>query len=331
MVDRVGDAATTLELGYWLSSEEHAPLDLVRCAQRAEEVGFTSAVISDHFHPWTSRQGQAPFAWTVLGAIAASTTRIRVGTGVTAPIIRMHPAVVAQAAATAACLMPGRFFLGLGSGERLNEHVTGQHWPPPATRAEMLEEAVTVIRRLFDGGMVDFRGEHLTVERAQLFTRPEVAPPVYLAAGGRGGARRAGRIADGLIAAAPDRQLVDAFEAAGGAGRPRVGQVKVCWAASDAEARRIAREWWPIAGLPSSLLTELAEPRHFEAAGALVTESQVADVIACGPDPEVHMAAIGRYAAAGFSEVLVHQVGPDQCGFFEFYEREIIPRMADFS
>ncbi len=170
-----------LELGYWLSSEEHDPKVLVRNAARAEEVGFRLAGISDHFHPWVPEQGQSPFVWSVLGGIAEATDQLRVGTGVTAPLIRMHPAIVAHAAATAAVMLDGRFFLGVGTGERLNEHITGVHWPRPDVRREMLEEAVSMIRRLWEGEPVEHHGAHYTVEQAQLFTRPERPPPIVVA------------------------------------------------------------------------------------------------------------------------------------------------------
>ena len=210
----------SVTLGYWLSSEEHPPSALVDLAADAEAAGFGTAMISDHFHPWVRQQGQAPFVWGVLGAIAERTTSLRVGTGVTAPIRRLHPAVVAHAAATAAALMPGRFFLGVGSGERLNEHVVGGAWPPATVRREMLEEAVEIIRALLAGGPVSRRGQFFDVEDAELFSRPVVSPPIMVAAGGRKGATLAGRIGDGLIGVAPAPGVVEAFEAAGGLGKP---------------------------------------------------------------------------------------------------------------
>lgn len=314
-----------LRIGYWLSSEEHGPARLVDLAVTAEEVGFPTAMISDHFHPWTSRQGQAPFVWSVLGAIGRATSALEVGTGVTAPIRRMHPVVVAHAAATVAAMMPGRFFLGLGTGERLNEHITGEHWPRPGTRRRMLEEAVGVIRDLWSGDEVNHHGRFFTVEHARLFTRPEVPPPLLLAVGGRRSAELAGRVADGMIGVTPSEHHITAFEASGGAGKPRRGQVHVCWAPTEEEARRTARQWWPQQALPSSLLTELARPAQFEDAASLVSEGDVAKTVVCGPDPERHLAAIGRFAAAGFDDVYVHQVGPDQEGFFRFYADAVLP------
>jgi G6PDH family F420-dependent oxidoreductase len=317
--------ARPFEVGYWLSSEEHGARELVDPAVAAEASGFGSAMISDHFHPWTPVQGHAPFVWTIIGGIAARTSTLHLATGVTAPIVRVHPVVVAHAAATAAVLLPGRFALGLGSGERLNEHVTGQPWPRPGIRRRMLAEAVEVIRGLLAGGPFDHEGDWFRVEHAELFTRPATPPPLWLAVGGRRSARLAGERADGMVAVAPDSRLVEGFEAAGGMGGERAGQLHVCWAETEAEARATAHQWWPVAGLPPRLLSEPERPADVAGAAALVTEDAVADAVVCGPDPEQHVRAIARFAAAGFSRVYVHQVGPDQSGFFGFYEREVLP------
>ena len=318
-----------IELGYALSSEEHPPNDLVRYARLAEETGFSFAFISDHYHPWIDRQGQSPFVWSVLGAIAHATRRLRVGTGVTCPTIRMHPAIIAQAAATTAAMMPGRFFLGVGSGENLNEHITGCHWPPPDVRLEMLEEAVEVIRLLWQGGTRDHRGRYYTVENARLYTLPPEPPPIVVAAAGPRAAETAGRIGDGLVSTSPEREILQQFEKAGGGGKPRYGQVAVCWARDEAAARRTAHEWWPNAGLKGPLTVELALPAHFEAAASLVREEDVAKKIVCGPDPERHVEQIRKFADAGYEYVYVHQIGPDQEGFFDFYRREIMPRLRE--
>ena len=315
-------------LGYAISSEEHAPLDLVANAVRAEEAGFELALISDHFHPWIDRQGHSPFVWGVIGAIAARTERLRLGTGVTCPTIRIHPGIVAQAAATAAALMPGRFFLGVGTGENLNEHVLGDRWPPTALRREMLEEAVTVMRELWEGELTTHRGTHYTVENARLYTLPDQPLEVMVAAGGPESAELAGRIGDGLVGTAPDREHLARFEAAGGEGKPRFGQLTVCWAESEEDARRTAHEIWPNAALRGPLGQELPLPSHFEAASAMVTEDDVAAVVTCGPDPEKHVEAIEAFVAAGYDHVYVHQVGPDQEGFIRFAERELLPHYA---
>src|SRR6185436_3093586 len=206
----------TIELGYWISSEEHSPNDLVYSAQRAEEMGFRFALISDHFHPWSDRQGHSPFVWSVIGAIAHATQHLRLGTAVTCPTTRLHPAIIAQASATAATMMPGRFFLGVGTGENLNEHILGQRWPPSDVRRDMLAEAVEVIRLLWGGGEQSHHGKYYTVENARLYTLPDEPPPLFIAASGKNSAQLAGHLGDGLIAVAPLRELVESFRRAGG-------------------------------------------------------------------------------------------------------------------
>jgi G6PDH family F420-dependent oxidoreductase len=316
-----------LRLGYKLSSEEFGPADLVRQAARAEAAGFEFALISDHFHPWTDRQGQSPFVWAVLGAIAGATERLSVGTGVTCPTIRTHPAIVAHAAASVAAMMPGRFFLGVGTGENLNEHVTGAKWPPVDVRREMLEEAVKVIRLLWRGGVRSHRGPHYALENARLYTLPRRPPPIMVAASGPESARLAGRIGDGFVTTDPDSALLRTFRRAGGHGKPSFVEVTVCWARSERQARRTAHEIWALAALEGSLFTEIAQPAHFEAAFKPITEAQVAAAVVCGPDPTRHLAAIRRASRAGYDHVCVHQVGPDQDGFLRFYEAEVLPRL----
>ncbi len=319
-----------MELGYQLSSEEHPAPDLVGYARRAEETGFSYAVISDHFHPWLHRQGQSPFVWSVLGAIAQVTKRLRVGTAVTAPIRRTPPYLVAHAAATVATMMPGRFFLGVGSGENLNEHVTGEWWPPSETRREMLEEAVDVIKKLWAGGTVEHFGKHYTVDNARIYSRPLEPPAIMVSAGGKDGAELAARIGDGLIGTAPSEELVQAFEEAGGRGKPRYAQIDVCVAEDEAEARRIAHAQWAApAAIPPRLLTKLRVPADFEAVADLVTEDQVCDSVLCEADPERHLAKIKEFADAGFDHVHVHQVGGDQEFFFRFYERDVLPQVRE--
>jgi G6PDH family F420-dependent oxidoreductase len=312
------------EIGYSLSSEEHSPRVLVETAVAAEEAGFGFALVSDRYHPWTDRQGESPFVWSVIGAIAQATRRLRLGTGVTCPTMRIHPAVIAQAAATSALLLEDRFFLGVGTGENLNEHVLGDRWPSHAERTEMLEEAVVVIRRLWEGGLVSHRGRHYTVDRARLYSIPDEPPPIAVAAGSGDAAELAGRIGDALIATAPDRELVERFEQAGGHGRPTYGQLTVCWAETDAEAVSIASEWWPNAALEGDLGQELPLPRHFRQATATLTPDQVAGAVVCGPDADRHREAIAEFERAGFDHVYVHQVGPDQEGFMRFYRREVL-------
>jgi coenzyme F420-dependent glucose-6-phosphate dehydrogenase len=226
-----------LEYGYNLSSEEHSPNDLVKNARRAEEIGFDFALVSDHYHPWLDRQGHSAFVWSVIGAVAHATERLRLGTGVTCPIMRIHPAIIAQAAATSAAMMPGRFFLGIGSGENLNEHILGDHWPPAPIRLEMLEEAVEIIRMLWEGEEASYYGTFYTVEDARIYTLPDELPPIYMASSGEISAQLAGRIADGLIGTAPLKKVMENFDKGGGTGKPRYGKVDVCWAPS-VEGRR---------------------------------------------------------------------------------------------
>jgi coenzyme F420-dependent glucose-6-phosphate dehydrogenase len=316
------------ELGYALSSEEHRPNNLVRYSQRAEEVGFGFALISDHYHPWIDRQGQSPFVWSVIGAIAQVTEHLQLGTGVTCPIMRTHPAIIAQAAATAAAMMPGRFFLGVGSGENLNEHIIGEGWPETEVRHEMLAEAIEIIRGLWQGGLMSFRGDYYTVENARLYTLPEAPPPIFLAAAADRAAELAGTIGDGLIAVSPQKETLDAFDRAGGEGKPKYGQVMACWAEDEATARKTAFDWWPNAGIGGELGQELPLPRHFEQAAEMLAEEDVAKVVVCGPDPERHLQAIGAFADAGYDHVYVHQIGPDQDGFFDFYKREVLPKVG---
>lgn len=317
-----------LEIGYSLSSEEHPPNDLVHYAHRAEEAGFTFALISDHFHPWIDKQGQSPFVWSVIGGISQVTENLRLGTGVTCPMIRIHPAIVAQAAATCAAMMPGRFFLGVGTGEALNEHILGDKWPPHDERAERLEEAIELIRRLWEGGEQTFRGCYYTVENARIYTLPDEPPPIIFAASGPKAAQIAGRIADGLVSTAPEEKIVQKFEEAGGKDKPKYGQMTVCWAADEQEAKRTAYEWWPNAAVKGELSQELPTPKFFEQAAKMVKEEDVAKEIICGPDAKRHLEMIQKFADAGFDHIYVHQVGPDQEGFFDFYEQEIMPKIA---
>jgi G6PDH family F420-dependent oxidoreductase len=315
-------------LGYKLSSEEFGPRELVRFARLAEESGFQFALISDHFHPWTDAQGQSPFVWSVIGGLAEATSRLVVGTGVTCPTIRTHPAIIAQAAATSAVMLEGRFFLGVGTGENLNEHIVGARWPAADVRQAMLEEAIAVMRQLWLGGYQDHHGRFFTVENARIYTRPDTPPPIMVAAGGQKSAELAGRIGDGLVATAPSPALIERFEAAGGTGKPRYAELTVCWAKDEATARRTAHRQWPNAALASPLSTELPIPAHFESAAEALTEDVVAESVVCGPDSARHLEKIQQYAEAGFDHVCVHQVGPDQEGFLRFYAREIAPRLS---
>ena len=207
-----------MQIGYHLSSEELDPISMVRCAARAEQVGFGFITVSDHYHPWTHRQGQSPFVWAVLGGIAAVTNRVDVGTAVTCPTTRIHPAVIAQAAATAAVMMPGRFFLGVGTGEALNEHILGDRWPSSGVRREMLEEAVEVMRLLWRGGSQSHVGAHYTVEQATVFTLPDEPPPIIVSGFGKHSIDLAARVGDGYMNTKPDADAVGRYRQGGGEG-----------------------------------------------------------------------------------------------------------------
>jgi coenzyme F420-dependent glucose-6-phosphate dehydrogenase len=316
-----------VQIGYAISSEEHLPNDIVRHARLAEEAGFTYALISDHYHPWVDAQGHSPFVWSVIGGIATATEHLRLGTGVTCPTVRIHPAIIAQAAATSAAMMPGRFFLGVGSGEALNEHITGDRWPETDVRQEMLEEAIEIIRLLWQGGNQSYHGAFYTVENARLYTLPDEPVEVMIAASGPSSAELAGRLGDGLISTAPDNKVIQAFAGAGGKG-PRYGQMTVCWNEDEATALKTAHEIWPNSGLPGELGQELPTPAHFQQAVQLVTPEKIAESIVVGPDASKYLAKIDEYAQAGFDHVYIHQVGPDQEGFIHFAEREILPQYA---
>ena len=315
-----------VNIGYALSSEEHAPLDLVRDTVEAERAGFRFAGISDHYHPWLDAQGHSSFVWSVMGAIGASTENLSLFTAVTCPIIRIHPAIIAQAAATMGALMPRRFWLGLGTGENLNEHVIGAGWPPADTRLEMLEEAVSVIRELWKGENTDYTGNFFHVENARIYDVPDQLPPIYIAAAGPRAAQLAGRIGEGLISTSPQAELVEEFRSAGGNG-PRLAQVSVCVAGSEQQAIDTVMEIWPNGGFSGSFKQELALPSHFKEVASLVRPDDLSSVT-CGPDAGKHIEAIQKYVDAGFDYVYMHQIGPDQKSFFDLYSREVLPHFA---
>jgi G6PDH family F420-dependent oxidoreductase len=316
-----------MELGFALSSEDHGPNELVRQAKLAEDAGFAFAGISDHFHPWTSEQGESPFVWATLGGIAQATERIRVFTGVTCPLVRIHPAIVAQAAATVAAMMPGRFTLGVGTGENLNEHVTGARWPLAWERLEMLEEAVDVIRKLWTGEEITHKAEHYTVEQARLYTLPDEPPEIYVAAAKPQAAETAGRIGDGFITTSPDEELVQEFEKAGGKGKPVVGQFHCAYDEDEAAGHERAHKLWPNLALAGSGGQELPAPRDFEEAAGNVQVKDIAEATPAGPDPEPYLEQIRAFEQAGFTHVYVHQIGDNQDEFVEFARRELLPRL----
>jgi G6PDH family F420-dependent oxidoreductase len=315
------------KVGYFLSSEEWLPQDLVTQARTAEQAGFQALWISDHYHPWNDEQGQSPFVWSVIGALSAA-TRLPVTTAVTCPTVRIHPAVIAQAAATAAVLLDGRFALGVGSGEALNEHILGAAWPSADVRLEMLEEAISVIRLLWEGGFKDHRGRHYVVDNARIYTLPPAPPPIYVSAFGPKALSLAARAGDGLISMSPDADTVRSFRDSGGGDRPVQGGYKVCWGTDEARARRTAHRLWANAGLPGELSQVLPSPRHFEQASALVTEDTMGKAFPCGNDVKAHVERLQAFVDAGFDEIYVNQIGPEQDGFFEFYAEHVLPEVV---
>ncbi len=316
------------ELGYAMSSEEHTPSDLVRNAKMAEDAGFTFGLISDHFHPWIDAQGHSAFVWSVIGGISQATERFRIGTGVTCPMIRIHPAIVAQAAATCATLMPGRFFLGVGTGEALNEHILGDKWPAPDERLEMLEEAIEVMRTLWQGGYQTHRGKHYTVEHAKIFDLPDEAIEVAVAAAQPKAAELAGRIGDSFVGTSPDEEVIQTFDQAGGAGKPKYGQLTCCWAASKEEAKQTAWEQWPNAAIQGAASQELPYPEHFEQTSQSASPDALEESMPLGPDPHEYLEQLRQYADAGYTHIYIHQIGPDQQGFLEFAKDELLPQFS---
>jgi coenzyme F420-dependent glucose-6-phosphate dehydrogenase len=317
-----------IQIGYKLASEEFSARELIAQAAAAEKHGFQFALISDHYHPWTGRQGQSPFVWGVLGGIAQVTNKLTVGTGVSCPTFRVHPAILAQAAATAATMMPGRFFLGVGTGENLNEHILGQGWPAIEVRQEKLIEAVEIIRMLWKGGQRTHRGKHYTVENARVYSLPEQPPLIMIAAAGRKSAQIAAQLGDGLIATEPDAELVQTFRHQAGARKPCYGELHVCFDTDEHKAEELAHEIWPVAGLPGQLFSELPLPSMFEKTATLVTVDKIRSLLPCGPDPDKHLHAIRKYITAGFDHIFVHQIGPNQESFMEFYEQRIFPEIT---
>jgi G6PDH family F420-dependent oxidoreductase len=304
--------------GYSLSSEELSAPAMVRAAQAAESVGFGSVVLSDHFHPWIDEQGESPFVWSVVGGIGA-TTGLRVGTGVTCPTMRVHPAIIAQAAAT---------FLGVGSGENLNEHILGDRWPAADERLDMLEDAVWLMRLLWEGGTTSYEGPHYVVDNARIYSLPETPPPIIVSGFGPKSTALAGRIGDGYITTSPDGDMVSTFRSNGGEGKPVLAMTKMCWHENADEARRLVHRLWPTHGLKGELSQELRTPAHFEQACELVDEERAVGSIPVGPDPGPYISVLQEYEKAGFTEVFVQQVGPNQEGFLRFWSDELAPRLG---
>ncbi|HVW81396.1 MAG TPA: TIGR03557 family F420-dependent LLM class oxidoreductase [Mycobacteriales bacterium] len=311
------------EFGYFLSSEELSPQRQVELAKLAESAGFDRIWISDHYHPWTREQGESGFVWSVLGAIAA-TTDLHMTTAVTCPTDRIHPAVLAQATATIASIAPGRFSFGVGSGERLNEHILGGLWPPAPIRLQRLEEAVDLIRRLWSGETVTHRGEHYTVDAARIFSLPEKLPDVLVSGFGPASTDLAARIGDGWINVQPSKELLDRYRAAGGRGVTQ-GGMKFCWAPNADDAAKTAYRLWGFEAVGGQSAQDLPSWTEFEQLGEATSPEQVAEKVPCGPDPERAAEAIKEYIDAGFDEVYLSQMGPDQEGGIKFLTEEVLP------
>jgi G6PDH family F420-dependent oxidoreductase len=315
-----------MQIGYKLMAEGFGPKEIIQQAVRAEEAGFDFAEMSDHYHPWLDVQGHASFTWTVLGAIAAQTTRLKIATGVTCPSVRYHPAIIAQAAATLAIVSDNRFTLGVGAGERLNEHVVGEGFPSVRGRHERFREALEIIRLLWEGGYRSYDGKHLKLDDARVFDLPDDLPKIIVAGSGSASIRIATELGDGIFANEPKAELVEQYTGAGGNG-PKYAEVPLAWATDEEagaqEAWRTSR--WALAGW--KVMSELPNPVNFEAASALVTVDQVKEQFACGPDVEKHVAAVRTYVDAGFDHIVLQNAGPDQDGFMDFFAKELSARL----
>jgi G6PDH family F420-dependent oxidoreductase len=314
-----------VKIGYFLSCEEYGPADLVAQAVAAERAGFEGLWISDHFQPWNDEQGQSPFVWSVIGAISQACS-LPVTTAVTCPTVRIHPAIVAQAAATAAVMTNGRFTLGVGTGEALNEHVLGDVWPSIDTRLEMLEEAVALMRELWEGGFVTRTGTHYRVDHARGYTLPDGPPPVYVSGFGPKATDVAARIGDGYISTQSDPELVQRFKEATG-GKPAQAGTKVAYADTVDEGVAHAHRLWANSGLPGELAQVLPSPKHFEQASQLVTEESTRESVVAGKDPEAHLEQVREYEKVGYDELYVANMGPHHQAMVEFYGREVLPRV----
>jgi G6PDH family F420-dependent oxidoreductase len=309
-----------MKIGYFLASEEYDPRELVDQARRAEQAGFHALWISDHYHPWNDEQGHSSFVWSVIGALAEATS-LPVTTGVTCPTVRTHPAVIAQAAATSGVLHQGRFNLGVGSGEALNEHILGDRWPEADVRLEMLEEAVEVIRLLWQGGQQSHHGRHYTVENARVYDLPEQRPPILVSGFGPKAIELAARIGDGFCTTSPDKDAIGLYRSEGARGPVHAG-TKVCFGHDAEQARKTAYRLWPNEALPGELAQVLPTPSHFEQACELVTPDQLSAPV--GPDLDQHIAALQAYADAGVDELFVQQIGPEQELFFSEWAPEVL-------
>jgi G6PDH family F420-dependent oxidoreductase len=312
--------------GVVLATEEHTPAKIIRTAQRAETAGLGFAFVSDHFHPWNSQQGHSSNIWPLLGALAMQTRTIGLVSAVTCPLFRIHPTALAQSGCTVHHLSEGRFVLGLGTGEFLNEVVVGQSWPDYQERLERLEEVVSLLRALLNGEEVTRRGEFYSVERATLHDSvPDL--PIFFAASGCRTAASAGNYADGLICMGAREELARLFDGTSVCGRPKVTQLSVCWAEEHDEAVRTAHRVFPEVALPGVLFSKLGTPREYEEVARQVTPADVEASIVCGAEVEPYLSEIRGCFEAGFDAVALHQIGPDQSGFLEFWETSLRPAL----
>lgn len=312
--------------GIVLATEEQTPAKILRTAQQAETAGLGFAFVSDHFHPWNSQQGHSSNLWPLLGALAVQTQKLCLVSAVTCPLFRMHPTALAQAGCTVHHLSEGRFVLGLGTGEFLNEMVVGQSWPDYPERLERLEEVVSLLRALLTGNEVTRQGKFYSVERATLY---DSVPglPLFIAASGRRTAASAGAFADGLICLGAREELAQVFEGAGLSGKPKMTQLSVCWGEDHEEAVRTAHRVFPEVALPGVLFSKLGTPREYEEAARDVAPADVAASIVCGPEPEPYLREIRGCFEAGFDAVALHQIGPDQSGFLNFWQTSLRPAL----
>ncbi|AGL19611.1 TIGR03557 family F420-dependent LLM class oxidoreductase [Actinoplanes sp. N902-109] len=316
-----------MKIGYFLSSEEYTPAELIEQAKGAERAGFSALWISDHYHPWVDAQGQSAFVWSTIGALSQA-CRLPITTAVTCPTVRIHPAVIAQAAATSAVLTGGKFRLGVGTGEALNEHIFGDAWPEADVRLEMLEEAVEIMRELWKGGVVSYQGKHYTVQNARVYTLPEKPVEILVSGFGPKAIEVAARIGEGYVSTMPDGDMVKQFRSQGGGDRTCQAGFKAAFAATEEEGARLAYEKWPNAAVPGELSQVLPSPKHFEQASELVTQDMVKEAFVCGNDPQAHVEMLDKYAEAGFDEVYVANTGPNYQGLFDLYAEHIFPKYA---
>ncbi|MCW2849367.1 MAG: class F420-dependent oxidoreductase [Marmoricola sp.] len=314
-----------MRIGYFLSTEEYDSAQLVEQAKAAADAGFEALWISDHFHPWNDEQGNSPFVWSVIGAIS-QVCDLPVTTAVTCPTIRVHPAIIAQAAATSAELLGGKFVLGVGSGEALNEHILGTVWPSADVRLEMLEEAVELIRELWTGEVVTRQGKHYQVDHARIYNVPDTPPEIYVSGFGAKAIDLAARIGDGYMNVAPEPDMVERFKQASG-GKPAQGGAKVAYAPTKDEGWEHAYRLWPNAGLPGELAQILPTPEHFEQATELVTEQMIQESTVAGDDAAEHLAQVQEYADAGYDELYVANMGPHHQEMIAFYGEQVLPQL----